>query len=314
VYHVLNRGNYRRAIFQADKTKKAFLGCLAEACQRTGWVVHAWCLMQNHYHLALTTPRANLADGMRWFQGTFAMRFNRFRAEHGHMYQGRYKGIHVDPAGGLGPLCHYIHLNPVAAGLVAGGDLGQWQWTDIHWLLEPRRRPAWYEPGPALAHAGGLVDTVAGHAKYLEYLVWLAEDEPARRQMQFERMSIDWVIGTVDFAKVMLQEHRALARRPAEPGSSLLAASEVLWNETLDELLGKVGRERSDLSVTPKSAGWKLAVAAALKERTTVTSRWLGQHLVMGSRSHVSRKVSSWRRNPNPALARLVGLSALRTA
>ena len=312
MYHILNRGNYRSDIFRSDKTKQAFLDCLAEACRRTGWIVHAWCIMRNHYHLALSTPRANLADGMRWFQGTFALRFNRFRAEHGHLYQGRYKGLHVDPSGGLGPLCHYIHLNPVEAKIISAPELQRWPWTDLCWLRLPQRRPAWYEPSPALVHAGGLADTPAGHIKYLEYLDWLSEDEPSRRQMRFEQMSDGWIIGTAGFAKAMLQEHRTLARRSAAVGSGLYAGRELIWQETLDELLAKVARRRSDLLAAPKMAEWKQAVAAAMKERTTVTNRWLGTHLAMGSPFHVSRKVAAWLRAPNPKLASQVGLNARR--
>ena len=108
IYHVISRGNYRAPVFRADKTKAAFLNCLDEACAKTGWRVHAWCLMSNHYHLAVETPRANLVEGMRWLQGTFSVRFNRLRQESGHLFQGRYKSLLVDPVGGLGPLCHYI--------------------------------------------------------------------------------------------------------------------------------------------------------------------------------------------------------------
>src|SRR5450432_1744377 len=123
VYHVLNRGNYRAAIFRTQKTKQAFLQCLDEACRKTRWRVHAWCLMSNHFHLAVATPEANLVDGMRWLQGTFATRFNRLRSERGHLFQGRYKSLVVDPDGVLGPLCHYIHLNPVRAKLCTVAEL-----------------------------------------------------------------------------------------------------------------------------------------------------------------------------------------------
>ena len=129
VYHVLDRGNYRTPIFRADKTKAAFLKCLGEACARTGWLIHAWTVMSNHYHLALSTPRANLVDGMHWLQGTFANRFNRFRDERGHVFQGRYKSLIVDPSEGLGPLCHYIHLNPVRAHLCDVASLDNYPWT-----------------------------------------------------------------------------------------------------------------------------------------------------------------------------------------
>jgi len=117
VYHVINRGNYRAPVFRSDRTKAAFLRCLEEACARTGWRVHAWCIMSNHYHLAVATPQADLGEGMRWLQGTFATRFNQLRNERGHLFQGRYKSLVVDPGEGLGPLCHYIHLNPVRARL-----------------------------------------------------------------------------------------------------------------------------------------------------------------------------------------------------
>ena len=96
VYHVLNRGNYRLDIFRSEKAKVAFLQCLKEACAKTGWEVHAWCLRSNHYHLAVSTPKANLVDGMRWLQGTFAVRFNRFRDERSHLFQGRYKSLAVE--------------------------------------------------------------------------------------------------------------------------------------------------------------------------------------------------------------------------
>jgi hypothetical protein len=65
VYHVLNRGNYRAEVFGTEGAKTAFLQCLDEACAKTGWVVHAWCLMPNHYHIALETPVANLVEGIQ---------------------------------------------------------------------------------------------------------------------------------------------------------------------------------------------------------------------------------------------------------
>ena len=71
--------------------------------------------MSNHYHLALSTPNANLVEGMRWLQGTISVRFNRFRGGHGHLFQGRCRSLVVESDGGPGPLCLYIHLNPVRA-------------------------------------------------------------------------------------------------------------------------------------------------------------------------------------------------------
>ena len=80
VHHVINRGNYRAPVFRSDQTKAGFLRCLDETCVRTGWRVHAWCIMSNHYHLAVTTPQGNLVDGMR-------SRFNRLRNERGTSFR-----------------------------------------------------------------------------------------------------------------------------------------------------------------------------------------------------------------------------------
>lgn len=162
VYHALSRGNYRGPIYQSDQTKVAFLKCLDEVCGRTGWRIHAWCLMSNHFHLAVTTPQANLVDGMSWLLGTFANRFNRFRQEQGHLFQGRYKSFVVDSSAGLGPLCHYIHLNPVRAGLCAIAALPGYPWTSLNWLRPGQHPPPWYDPLPALSHAGELPPTADG--------------------------------------------------------------------------------------------------------------------------------------------------------
>jgi len=71
------RGNNGQDIFLADDGRRFFLSTLGEACGQTGWMIHAYVLMSNHYHLLLETPEANLVAGMKWFQGTYTQRFNR---------------------------------------------------------------------------------------------------------------------------------------------------------------------------------------------------------------------------------------------
>lgn len=301
VYHVLNRGNYRTDIFRSDKAKAAFLTCLGEACAKTGWVVHAWCLMSNHYHLAVSTPGANLVDGMRWLQGTFSTRFNRMRHERGHLFQGRYKSLRVDPDGGLGPLCHYIHLNPVRAKLRPISDLPAYPWTSVRWLMEPKGRPSWYQPQPALDHAGDLADTPAGRTKYLAYLAWLSADEPARKAQRFAAMSQGWIIGTIDFAKTMIKENQELVGQGRRMAAEMKETREALWQEELTAHLSKLRRTPDDLAREKKSVAWKAALAAAMKARTTASNRWLGVALNMGGLHEVSRQVSAWHRRSDPA-------------
>ncbi len=111
-YHVINRGNYRRWVFETEGAKEAFEQCVAECATKAGWMVHAWVVMGNHFHLAVETPQGNLGAGMQWLQTTYAARFNRYRSEQGHLFGGRYKAIVVERGEALGRVCHYIDLNP----------------------------------------------------------------------------------------------------------------------------------------------------------------------------------------------------------
>ena len=77
IYHVMNRGDRREPIFKDDRDRENFLATLGEACAKTGWQVHALCLMPNHFHLVVETPQSNLVAGMKWFLGTYTSRFNR---------------------------------------------------------------------------------------------------------------------------------------------------------------------------------------------------------------------------------------------
>jgi putative transposase len=257
VYHVINRGNYRAHVFQSDRTKTALLKCLDETCQRTGWQIHAWCIMSNHFHLAMTTPQANLADGMRWFQGTFANRFNRLRQERGHLFQGRYKNGVIDPGRGLGSVCHYIHLNPVRAHLCEGDTLAEYPWTSLRWLFRPSQRPLWYQPGPALAHAGELPDQPAGWRKYVDYLKWLAEDEPERKAQRFEAMSHSWIIGGPEFTKTVLRAHEELKGQGPRAAEELSAARQLIWTDMMKLLLKRLHRTPAELVSAGKCAPWK---------------------------------------------------------
>ena len=115
IYHLMNRGDRREDIFADDKDRKTFIATLAEVCQKTDWQVHAWCLMLNHFHLVIETPKANLVAGMKWFLGTYTGRFNRKHKLFGHLFSGRYKALMVDGSGNayLRTVCDFVHLNQV---------------------------------------------------------------------------------------------------------------------------------------------------------------------------------------------------------
>ena len=84
-YHVMARGNQGRAIYADERDRKLWLATLGEACEKTGWRLHACVMMNNHYHLLLETPEANLVAGMKWLQGTYTQRYNSRHEIFGHV-------------------------------------------------------------------------------------------------------------------------------------------------------------------------------------------------------------------------------------
>ena len=147
VYHVMDRGDRLEAIYEDDRDREMFLHTLGQTCERTGWRIHSYVLMGNHYHLLLETPEPNLCAGMKWMQGTYTIRHNARHKLRGHLFQGRYKAIIVEGEQEtyFRTVSDYIHLNPVRAGLLAEGDnLVTYRWSSLPALVGlPRKRPAW---------------------------------------------------------------------------------------------------------------------------------------------------------------------------
>ncbi len=94
IYHVMNRGKRRGNIFGGDEDRRLFLKTLEEACGKSHWQVHAYCLMSNNFHLVLETPMPTLVAGMKWILGTYTQRFNARHRMRGHLFAGRYTTRH----------------------------------------------------------------------------------------------------------------------------------------------------------------------------------------------------------------------------
>jgi REP element-mobilizing transposase RayT len=100
IYHLMSRGDRREDIFLDDVDRQDFLKTLAEACQKTGFQVHAYCLMRHHFHLVIETPKANLVAGMAWLLSAYTIGLNHRHKLFGHVFAGRYKALVVDGSGG----------------------------------------------------------------------------------------------------------------------------------------------------------------------------------------------------------------------
>ncbi len=296
-YHVINRGNYRADIFKTEGAKAAFETCLFEACARSQWVLHAYVLMRNHYHLALETPEGNLVAGMQWLQATFANRFNQLRQERGHLFQGRYKGLLVEEGSPLAQVCHYIHLNPVRAGLVTPAALGSYRYSSYWYLTRPKRRPAFLQPGSALREAGDLLDTPAGWKAYADFLAWQAAEGPAGKSKAYVCLSKGWALGSGEFKTTLIQDHQLAATARAWEGTGAQEIRELAWKRALIEALRVRRKTVADLVGARKSAPWKVALAAQLKLTTQARNAWLAEHLHMGRAEAVSSHVTKHRRH-----------------
>ena len=166
IYHVMNRGDRRKPIFQDDQDRNRFLDTLGECCGKTSWQVHAYVLMPNHFHLVVETPQPNLVGGMKWFLGTYTARFNRRHRLFGHLFSGRYKSLIVDGSGDgyLKTVCDYVHLNPARAKLLRReAPLRDFSWSSWPaYLLAPSKRPLWSRTDRLLGEYGIPKDSPAG--------------------------------------------------------------------------------------------------------------------------------------------------------
>ena len=130
LYHVTARGNARQDIFLDHDNRRRFLKTLGLVVARFHLRLHAYCLMNNHFHLVLDTPKANLSKAMRQLNGVYTQAFNRRHGRVGHVLQGRFKAILVDRDSHLLELCRYVVLNPVRTKTTRQADT--YPWSSYH--------------------------------------------------------------------------------------------------------------------------------------------------------------------------------------
>ena len=212
IYHVMNRGDRREPIFNDDFDRKRFVATLGEVCVKAGWQVHAYCLMNNHFHLVLETPNASLVAGMRWFLSTYTARFNRRHKQFGHLFSGRYKSLIVDGSGNgyLRTVCDYVHLNPVRAKLLPPEQkLRGYVWSSWpEYLKGPAERPCWLRVDRLLGELHIPKDSVAGREELENYLeVRRAQEDDG----ELKKIQRGWCLGGETFRQELLAQASAVA-------------------------------------------------------------------------------------------------------
>jgi len=286
IYHVMNRGDRREPIFHNDKDRVLFLETLDEACQKTDWQIHAWCLMSNHFHLVTETPRANLVHGMQWLFGVYTNRFNHRQKEFGNLFSGRYKALHVDgsSSGYLKAVCDYVHLNPVRAGLVPLEEpLQTYRWSSYpFYLRKPENRPLWLRVDRLFGEWGIPKDSVAGREQFAGLM-------EARRRAEGtgEYQPEGWCLGSEEFQQELLAQVSQLAS-PRHAGEEIRQSALAKANRITQEELNSLGWTLQDLRGRRKSDPQKVRIATRLRAETTMTLEWIAERLSMGAPTHVA--------------------------
>jgi putative transposase len=240
VYHVINRGNTKQATFLDDDDNRVFLDTLAEAHRQWGIEIFAYCLMRNHYHICLSTPKGNLSRVMRHVDGLYTQRFNRSHERDGSLFRGRYKAILVDADEYLAQVVRFIHLNPVAAGLVRYPE--EYRWSSHRHYLQTKNRPAWLDTDAVLEQVG--------ESKAFHEFVLSGNEEALERFYQSGRQGP--VLGGEEFVERIkkplrqpAREHPRYQRRGVEASAQkVIGRVAEIYRVSRDEVLqGVRGKE-----------------------------------------------------------------------
>jgi len=272
-YHVTSRGNRRQTLFHNDTDRRRFLGLVEQLPERFRLEVHAFVLMDNHYHLVVRTPEPNLSDAMKWLNVSYSSRYNWARKQVGHVFQGRFEAVIIEDVSGVVAVARYVHLNPVRVGRFAlnkaqqkhartvGGvdpgaelvrarlsELRNYQWSSWRVYSGAEKAPEWLETSVIAAGCGGRSST--------ERRQFLREYTEA--PIRHGRLDSPWTdlvaglaLGSENFVEQLLRKHpvdsqeqtavRRFARCKRAPWLEIVRAAERLLGRTWETMLTRRG-------------------------------------------------------------------------
>jgi REP element-mobilizing transposase RayT len=278
------------------RTGTGFWPTLGEACGKSGWQVHALCLMRNHFHLVVETPQANLVAGMKWFLGTYTARFNRRHKLFGHLFSGRYKALVVDGSGHgyLKTVCDYVHLNPVRAKLLRPEQaLRAYAWSSWpEYLKTPGRRWEWLRVDRLLGEYRIPQDSAAGRRE-------LERRMEARRAAEqgadYRTVRRGWFLGEESFKQELLAQASG-SLKAHHFGEERAASQQEQAEQVVREEMRRRQWTQADLALRAKGDIEKVKMAQRLRQETLVTLGWIAERLQMGSVAYVNNRLYLWRK------------------
>jgi len=267
LYHITSRGNEKKIVFKDDHDRENFLGTLQHVNKRYHWICHAYCLMDNHYHLLIETPDGNLSLGMRQLNGVYTQLFNRRHKRTGHLFQGRYKAILIQKDSYLLEVCRYVVLNPVRARMVE--KLEDWKWSSYRATggrgkTHPCLTKSW-----VLRQFSGRKEDA--ERQYRQFVKWGIGEESIWRKVKGQALLGEegFVEGLMDH----LRKHKDVPEIPKSQRYAARPALEKIFKESI--LKDRVKRDKVIHEAVERYGYTQRAVADHLGMHFTYVSRIL---------------------------------------
>jgi len=231
IYHLMSRGVARMPVFHDDDDRETFLERVGGLVADGALVVHAFCLMANHYHLLCETPNGGLARIVRHINGDYAAAFNSRHRRVGHLWQGRYKAILVEGGSYLLECSRYIHLNPNRSRLTR--PAGRYRWSSYRSYVGGSPCVPWVSTGRVLEAFKG--DRTA-------YRRWVESARGEKAVSPFERAVAGLILGSTSFISKVKEMIAERPKTPEEPSLRNLARQGAPAPELVEAAVAEVFR------------------------------------------------------------------------
>jgi REP element-mobilizing transposase RayT len=288
VYHVYSRGNYREPIFRNFRTAEVFLKILEETIIRTDWHVYAFAIMPNHFHFVVKAPRANLSRGMHLLLTTFATRFNRFREERGHVFQGRYQAKRTPTGFDVSRVIDYVHLNHVRKGILKVEELSRSPLSSVSILMNPDNRSV-FKIRDGLKFFG-YPDAIQGRIAYLDHLRHVHQTDAESKHFDY-----DWEAAVIAERAVLKKNPQGLENPSDLPYEQIIRLDDDYTEMVVKRLLLECGKTELDIKLDQGLVPWKVSMAINLQALTTASLPFIARRLNAGSSSNLAQHLKGVR-------------------
>lgn len=279
--HVYGRGNYRKDVFATTGARQVFMEVLRETVLAYGWELYAFALLPNHYHLCVRTPFGNLSEGMHHLLTTYCSRFNRFRKEHGHVFQGRFQSK-VAPRGiSVRNIIDYIHLNLPRADFESVDRAAKMPESSLRDYLGPNRRD-FLAVAESYRRFMGFDDNRVGWRSYRAELERQLATDPDTKAFESA-----WRAAELEDRQEARRKPGAIRPERRKTREEVQAEAEVRWEAKAAACIARDGLDDVALSGMIRRHPGKLLIARELRALGAPYA-WIARRLAAGTAEYLS--------------------------